>query len=81
MPMQPNAIAWLDAHATQVVFQAISPGRRTKNRVLLQYRGHDGQTQAVGGASLGQAVWRAILRSREPSPAAQTESNRKETSL
>ena len=36
-------LAWLEAHAVEILVQAIPAGRRRKNRAILQYRDVDGE--------------------------------------
>jgi len=55
-------LAWLEGHAVGLVIQPIRPGRRPKNRCVLQFRDASGEVCAVGGASIAGAVWRARIR-------------------
>jgi hypothetical protein len=54
---------WLDRHARQIVLQDLSPDRRQKNRVILEYQ-TPGSTEleVVGSQSLASAVCRAQTR-------------------
>lgn len=63
-----NALAWLDQFGVRVEFQQVPSYRRPKNRVLLQFRGPDGETRVIGAATLVAAIWRAQERCKEPNP-------------
>jgi len=64
MPSAAAVLAWLEAHATEIAIQAIPPDRRQKNRAIVQYRDAAGGIQAVGGANIRAALWRAGMRLR-----------------
>ncbi len=54
---------WLDRHARQILIQDLSPDRRQKNRVVLEYQPPNAtELEVIGGASLASAVCRAQLR-------------------
>jgi len=55
-------LAWLEAHAADVLIQEIPAGGRPKNRVVLTYRGAGSEIKSVGGPSIAGAVWRARIR-------------------
>lgn len=55
-------LSWLEAHAVEILIQAIPRGHRPKNRCVVQFRDQAGGIRAVGGASIAGAVRRAQLR-------------------
>jgi hypothetical protein len=62
LPSAADVLAWLERHAVDVTVQELPPSRRwLKNRAIVQYRGLDGQIQAVGTTITG-AVWKTAKR-------------------
>ena len=56
-------LAWLERHGTQVLLQQLPPSRRRrKNRVIVGFRRPGGAVDAAGGATIRNAVEKAIAR-------------------
>jgi hypothetical protein len=55
-------LGWLERHGYELLIQRIRPGKRLKNRVVVQYHDLAGSVQAVGGVNIAQAVLKAQLR-------------------
>jgi hypothetical protein len=60
-----EVLAWLEGRGSQILIQQIPAARRQKNRVLLQYRTHTGEVEAVGGVTIQDAVRKARVRANE----------------
>lgn len=60
-----GVLAWLERFGRRVEFQPLTPSRRRKNRVLLQYAaGPVNETAVVGASTLSGAVEKAVIRER-----------------
>jgi len=61
--LSPRAVlVWLERDARELLIQDIKPGRRRKNRCVVQFADASGDVRAVGGYSIADAVWRAQIR-------------------
>lgn len=68
-PFAVEILAWLEAHASDLVIQRLAPGRRQKNRCIVQFRDRAGEMRVVGGTTIAGAVWRAQIRLDGPETA------------
>jgi len=57
-----DILDWIELNAESIFIQQIAPGKRSKNRAIVQYRDDSGEVKAVGGATIWAAVARARMR-------------------
>lgn len=61
MPNDTGFLSWIEHNATRVVVQGMLPpyARQSKNRIVLEFRKHDGTVSAVGAPYIRTAVAKA----------------------
>jgi len=60
-----DPLRWLESHSPcRLELQAIRPGAREKNRVLLTWSPRGGEVRTVGARSIVGAIFRASIRER-----------------
>lgn len=62
LPSACEILDWIERNAESIFIQQIAPGKRPKNRAVVQYRDDAGEVKAVGGATICAAVARARVR-------------------
>ena len=61
LPSACEILDWIERNAESIFVQQIAPGKRPKNRAVVQYRDGSGEVKAVGAAT----IWEAVRRARD----------------
>jgi hypothetical protein len=62
VPSAVEILDWIERKAESIFIQPIPPGRRAKNRAVVQFRDSAGEVKAIGAPTIAAAVARARLR-------------------